>query len=113
MSLTPDIYFNGENTCSCCDKPMYVNDVGIVYRPHKRQDFLFCTSCAVQMTMSIAQDVSKLNPDIGLSYYFRFKDTDAAEWNLRRHANALKELAAKMDEHAQSLAYCHHPDEDK
>jgi hypothetical protein len=116
MSLTPDTAFNGESTCTACDKPMFVNDVGVVYRPYKRPDFLFCSHCAVQMTMSIAQDISKLakkNSDTGLSYYFQYKDMNASAWNLRRHATALKELAEQMDQQAESLAYFHHPDEDK
>lgn len=114
MSLTPDIYFNGESTCTCCNKPMFANDRGIVFRPNSnRPDFLFCTHCAVHMTMSLAQDITKLDPDTGLSYYFRFQNMEAGAWNLRRHADALKKLATKMDEQADSLSYLHHPDEDK
>jgi len=41
MSLTPDRFFNGENTCSCCNKPMYVNDVGIVFRPSYKIIMIF------------------------------------------------------------------------
>ncbi len=113
MSLTPDIFFNGKSVCACCDKPMLVNDIGIVYNPNKAKDFLFCADCATAMTMSIAQDISRLEPDLGLSYYFKFQTPEASAINLRRHANALKELASKMEDHADSMAYFHHPDEDK
>jgi hypothetical protein len=92
---------------------MFVNDTGVVYRPKKAKDFVFCMDCATSMTMSIAQDISKLDPDLGLSYYFKFKTQEASVINLRRHANALKELASKMENHADSIAYFHHPDEDK
>ena len=110
MSLTPTPFYNGENVCTCCDKPMYVNDVGVIYRPSKnRDDFMFCIDCATQMTMSIAQDISKLNPDIGLSYYFRFKSPGS----LYRHANALKELAANMETQASCIFPMPHPNEDK
>ena len=108
MSLTPDRFFQGESVCACCDKPMLVNDIGIVY-----DSFLFCANCATAMTMSIAQDISKLDPDLGLSYYFKFTTQEASAINLRRHANALKELASKMEDHADSMVYFHHPDEDK
>jgi len=113
MSLTPDIFFNGESVCTSCNKPMFVNDIGIVYRPTKAKDFVFCVGCATAMTMSIAQDISKLDPDLGLSYYFKFQTSEASAINLRRHANALKGLASKMEDHADSMAYFHHPDEDK
>jgi len=114
MSLTPTPFYNGDNTCTCCDKPMYANDVGVIFRPHsQRDDFMFCTDCATSMTMSIAQDIAKLNPDLGLSYYFKFKAPNASAINLRRHADALKDLASKMEDHADSMAYMHHPDEDK
>jgi hypothetical protein len=113
MSLTPDPHFNGDNTCVCCDKPMYANDVGVIYRPQKREDFMFCIECATQMTMSIAQDIARINPDIGLSYYFKFKGLEASAANLRRHANGLKKLVTMMEDHADSMAYMHHPDEDK
>lgn len=115
MSLTPDPYFNGNSTCLCCDKPMFANDAGIVYRPYKREDFLFCVGCATQMTMSIAQDITKVHggPDIALSYYFKFSDLEASASNLRRHADGLKKLAEMMESQADSLAYMHHPDEDK
>jgi len=113
MSLTPDRFFNGESVCTACDKPMFANDTGVVYRPQKAKDFMFCMDCATSMTMSIAQDISKLNPDLGLSYYFKFKAPNASAINLRRHADALKDLASKMEDHADSMAYMHHPDEDK
>lgn len=113
MSLTPDIFFNGISKCTACEKPMLINDVGVVYNPDKAKDFLFCMDCATAMTMSIAQDISKLDPDLGLSYYFKFNSQEASATNLRRHANALKELASKMEDHADSMAYFHHPDEDK
>lgn len=104
MSLTPTPFYNGDNTCTCCNKPMYANDVGVVFRPHsQKNDFMFCTDCATSMTMSIAQDISKLDPDLGLSYYFRFKAQGASATNLRRHANALKELAANMESQASGL----------
>ena len=105
MSLTPTPFYSGDNTCTCCDKPMYANDVGIVYRPYKKQnDFLFCIECATQMTMSIAQDISKVdNLDSAFSYYFRFKAPNASATNLRRHANALKDLATKMESQASGL----------
>ena len=105
MSLTPTPFYNGENVCTCCDKPMYVNDVGVIYRPSKnRDDFMFCIDCATQMTMSIAQDISKVdNLDSALSYYFQFKTPDARAKNLRRHANALKELALKMEDQASGF----------
>lgn len=103
MSLTPTPFYNGENVCTCCDKPMYVNDVGIVYRPLKREDFMFCMECSTKMTMSIAQDIARINPEIGLSYYSAFKTPDARAKNLRRHANALKELALKMEDRASAF----------
>jgi hypothetical protein len=109
MSLTPDRFFNGESVCTACDKPMFANDTGVVYRPQKAKDFMFCIECATQMTMSIAQDISKLNPDIGLSYYFRFKSPGS----LYRHANALKELAANMETQASCIFPMPHPNEDK
>jgi hypothetical protein len=110
MSLTPMIFFRGESVCTCCDKPMYANDVGIVFVPSaKRDDIMFCTDCAVKVTMSVAQDISKLSPDIGLSYYFEFKSPAS----LYRHANALKELAASMETQASCIFPMHHPDEDK
>ena len=74
---------------------------------------MFCTECATHMTMSIAQDITRINPDIGLSYYFKFKTTEASAANLRRHAEELKKLATMMEHHADSMAYMHHPDEDK
>jgi hypothetical protein len=78
MSLTPMIFFRGESVCTCCDKPMYANDVGIVFVPSaKRDDIMFCTDCAVKVTMSVTQDIAKLSPDIGLSYYFKFKNPSA------------------------------------
>jgi hypothetical protein len=92
---------------------MYANDVGVVYRPYKREDFMFCIECATQMTMSIAQDIARTNPDIGLSYYFKFKSPEASAANLRRHANGLKKLTTLMEQQADSMAYMHHPDEDK
>ena len=113
MSLTPDRFFNGESVCTACDKPMFANDTGVVYRPQKAKDFMFCMDCATSMTMSIAQDIAKLNPDLGLSYYFKFKNPSASSSNLRRHANALKKLALSMEDQASSMASMHHPDEDK
>jgi hypothetical protein len=114
MSLTPMIFFRGESVCTCCDKPMYANDVGIVFVPSaKRDDIMFCTDCAVKVTMSVTQDIAKLSPDIGLSYYFKFKNPSASSSNLRRHANALKKLALSMEDQASSMASMHHPDEDK
>lgn len=106
MSLTPDPHFNGNNTCLCCDKPMYANDVGVVYRPYKREDFMFCIECATQMTMSIAQDISNVRngPDSALSYYFRFNPEGRA-FNLRRHADGLKKLAAMMDSQADAFDF--------
>ena len=110
MSLTPTTFFRGESVCTCCDKPMYANDVGIVFIPStKRNDLMFCTSCAVKLTMSVAQDISKLSPDIGLSYYFGFKSPGS----LYRHANALKELAASMETQASYIFPMPHPNEDK
>jgi hypothetical protein len=111
MSLTPTTFFRGESVCTCCDKPMYANDVGIVFVPPARRqnDLMFCTPCAVKLTMSVAQDISKLNPDIGLSYYFEFK----TPVSLYRHANALKELAANMESQASCMFPSYHPDGDK
>ena len=106
MSLTPDRFFNGENTCSCCNKPMYVNDIGIVFRPSYKiiDDFLFCVECATQMTMAIVQDLSRLNPDIAFAYYDGFTGSkDATSLNLRRHAEALKALAERMEGHAEMV----------
>ena len=107
MSLTPDTFFNGESACTACDKPMFANDIGVVYRPQKSKDFMFCRDCATAMTMSIAQDISKLadhSPDTAFSYYFKFKaKPDASEWSIRRHAEALKKLATKMEWQADAL----------
>lgn len=104
MSLTPDIHFNGESVCNCCDKPMFANDRGIVFRPSSnRPDFLFCVHCAVQMTMSLAQDIDKLDPDSALGYYFKFKAKGAPVHNMRRHAVGLKKLVSKMEDHADAL----------
>jgi hypothetical protein len=84
---------------------MYINDIGVVYRPSKnKDDFMFCIDCATHMTMAMAQDISKVgNPDIALSYYFQFKTPDARARNLRRHANALKELSLKMEDQASAF----------
>lgn len=107
MSLTPDRYFNGESVCTACDKPMFANDIGIVYRPQKSKDFMFCTECATAMTMSIAQDISRLAnglPDTAFSYYFRFKASpEASERTLANHAQALKKLASQMEMQADAL----------
>lgn len=102
MSLTPDPHFNGENTCSCCNKVMYVNDTGIVFRPDSQviEDFLFCVECAVKMTMAIAQDISKINPDLAFAYYNRFPAPGATASNMRRHAESLRALAERMEGHA-------------
>jgi len=114
MSLTPTTFFRGESVCACCDKPMYANDIGVVYNPYKkRNDIMFCINCAVKVTMSMAQDISRLNPDLSLSYYFEFKTQEFSAFNLRRHANALKELASKMEDYAGSVATMPHPNEDK
>jgi len=110
MSLTPTTFFRGESVCTACGKPMFANDVGIVFvPPAKRNDLMFCTRCAVKLTMSVAQDISKLNPDIGLSYYFEFKSPAS----LYRHANALKELAANMETQASCMFPSYHSNEDK
>jgi len=107
MSLTPDIFFNGISKCTACEKPMLINDVGVVYNPDKAKDFLFCMDCATAMTMSTAQDISKLadgNPDIAFNYYSRFRLVPtAASSNLRRHSEALTKLAAQMAQHANDL----------
>jgi len=108
MSLTPEPFFRGENVCSCCDKPMYINDQGIIFHKHKggQAYFMFCMDCAVSMTMSIAQDIFKVatgNADTALSYYYKFKNPGATEANLYRHADALQGLANKMKLHAEAL----------
>ena len=108
MSLTPDKFFNGGNACTCCDEPMFVNDTGIVYRPRKNKDFMFCRDCATSMTMAVAQDISRLAenfPDSAFNYYFGFKAVHAAGANLRRHAGALKKLAEQMEMQAESLEH--------
>jgi len=109
MSLTPDKFFNGDNACTCCNKPMFANDTGIVYRPQKKKDFMFCMDCATSMTMAVAQDISRLAEnfsDNAFNYYFRFKAVShAAGTNLRRHAGALKKLAGQMEMQAESLEY--------
>ena len=107
MSLTPDRFFQGESVCTCCNKPMLVNDVGIVYSPSKEGSFLFCVRCATEMSISVAQDISKLarhDPDIAFQRYLAFNMSLAAPgYNLRRHAQALKVLAEQMETQADSL----------
>ena len=107
MSLTPT-HYTGNSECTACEKPMLVNDVGIVYRPAKAKDFLFCVDCATAMTMAVAQDISKLAdglPDTAFSYYFKFRAAPtAASSNLHRHSEALAKLATQMEQQADNLA---------
>jgi hypothetical protein len=107
MSLTPDPYFNGDNNCTACEKPMHINDTGIIFRPSKMGDFMFCIDCATKITMSVAQDISKIaygDPDRAFKYYLNFISTPRAKaLSLRRHSNALKLLTKQMDDQADAF----------
>ena len=108
MSLTPDLYFNGSNACTGCEKSLEINDRAIVFRPLKMGDFMFCVPCAVKMTMSIAQDISRIAdgyPDIAFESYDGFnRSPTASEFNLRRHSEALKKLAGQLNDYADAVA---------
>ena len=107
MSLTPDPYFNGDNNCTACEKPMHINDTGIIFRPSKMGDFMFCIDCATKITMSVAQDISRIangDPDRAFKYYLNFTSTPKAKaLSLRRHSNAIKLLTKQMDDQADAF----------
>jgi hypothetical protein len=105
MSLTPDMFYNGENTCLSCDKPMYANEVGITYHPPKGKHVMWCAGCASRLALVLVQDLSNLSPEIAFSRYQEFSNPGAPAWNLRRHAEALRKLAEDMEGHADALDF--------
>jgi hypothetical protein len=101
MSLTPDWAYDGESVCSLCDKPMFANDQGIVFAA-KQGHKMFCTCCAVQLVMSVGQDIKQITPEVAFSYYRRFKEPVV---NMRRHAKAMHELGTALDDWASAVSY--------
>lgn len=68
---------------------------------------MFCIDCATKITMSVAQDISKIaygDPDRAFKYYLNFISTPRAKaLSLRRHSNALKLLTKQMDDQADAF----------
>ena len=102
MSLTPDWAYDGESVCSLCNKPMFANDQGIVFAA-KQGHSMFCTCCAVELVMSVGQDIKRItSPDIAFSYYRKFKQSVP---KMRKHAKAMQELGVALDDWASSVSY--------
>lgn len=105
MSITPDPFFRGNNVCNVCDKELNVNSVAITYHVYtlsnkKPNDLMFCAPCATKLTMSLAQDISRIGPEFTLSEY---NNTKIPRVSLRRHASALEILAKEMVAWADTL----------
>ena len=113
MSTTPDMFYHGKNACSLCDKPMFVNDHGVTYRPNssKQGDKMFCASCAIQLVMSVGQDLMRMQPEVAFNFYQRFKHPGAAAANLRRHAMAMHNLSGAMTDWAAAISWNSNPEE--
>lgn len=106
MSITPDPFFRGNNVCNVCDKELNVNSVAITYhvytskQKNKPNDLMFCAPCATKLTMSLAQDISRIGPEYTLSEY---NNTKIPRISLRRHASALETLSKEMVAWADTL----------
>lgn len=102
MSRTPDPFFRGKITCSVCAEKLNVNSSAITYHVYSKKinDLIFCAPCATKLTMSVAQDISKMTPEHVFGEYMEFKVPTV---NLERHAAALEHLAEQMRQWSECL----------